>query len=409
MSWCVDKQLKHISSSLCISPFSNWILKLSFKSSAPRSFSGDSWEALTSEFLLCSKTDALAEDLLSPAYTLLRSLKAAAVVATAFTPVVVPIPTSAATVIFTEVAAVVAAANPTAAADRFSAIVVAAAGILSPAAAVQAAVAAAADRFSATFVAAAGIFSPAAAVQAAVAAETAVLLEGEEQFLLSIQASLLLLARSLRLLLGGRFFLPCLWELLAGVVAPGRGLQKILYSSPPSLVSKTSLAQIPLATQSLYSCKMWAERGGEYLLAGPGGVLTVVDPEGGLSPFSPSLPRRGEREGRQYAPPQPPLSLHPIWGRRGRKWEGRCGWLEYQGQERHVLPLARKPADCKARKPADRARKPADLARKPADWTRKPADWARKPADWARKIANLTSIPTVIKIKQIHNHGPDSW
>jgi hypothetical protein len=111
------------------------------------------------------------------------------------------------------VVAVVAAANPTAAsetsaADRFSATVVAAAGIFSPAAAVQAAVAAAADRFSATVVAAAGIFSPAATVQAAVAAETAVLLEGEEQFLLSIQASLLLLARSLRLLLGGRFSCP---------------------------------------------------------------------------------------------------------------------------------------------------------------------------------------------------------
>ncbi len=102
-----------------------------------------------------SKTDALAEDLLSPARTLLRFLKAAVVVETAFTPVVVPIPTSAAAVISTEVAAVVAgadaaviaAANPTAAveisaADSFSAAVVAAAGILSPAAAVQTAVAA---------------------------------------------------------------------------------------------------------------------------------------------------------------------------------------------------------------------------------------------------------------------------
>ncbi len=82
------------------------------------------------------------------------------------------------------VVAVVAATNPTAAAEI-----------------------SAADRFSATVVAAAGIFFPAAAVQAGVAAETAVLLEGEEQFLLSIQASLLLLARSPRLLLGGRFFL----------------------------------------------------------------------------------------------------------------------------------------------------------------------------------------------------------
>ncbi len=163
------------------------------KSSATQSFSGDSWKALTSEFLLCSKTDALAEDLLSPAHTLLRSLKAAAVVANAFTPVVVPIPTSAAAVTSTEVdavvagaaAAVVAAANPTAAAEI-----------------------SAADSFSATVVAAAGIFSPAAAVQAAVAAEIAVLLEDEEQFLLSIQASLLLLARSLLLLLGGRFSCP---------------------------------------------------------------------------------------------------------------------------------------------------------------------------------------------------------
>ncbi len=65
-----------------------------------------------------------------------------------------------------ETAAVVAADNPTAAAEI-----------------------SAADSFSATDVAAAGIFSPAAAVLAAVAAETAVLLEGEEQFLLSIQAS----------------------------------------------------------------------------------------------------------------------------------------------------------------------------------------------------------------------------
>jgi hypothetical protein len=66
-----------------------------------------------------------------------------------------------------------------------------------------------------------------------------------------IQASLLLVARSLLLLLRGRFFLPCLGELLAAVVAaaaPGWGLQKKLYSSPPPLVSKISLAQIPLAT-----------------------------------------------------------------------------------------------------------------------------------------------------------------
>jgi hypothetical protein len=36
----------------------------------------------------------------------------------------------------------------------------------------------------------------------------------------------------------------------------GWGLQKRLYSSLSPLVSKTSLAQIPLATQSLYNCKM---------------------------------------------------------------------------------------------------------------------------------------------------------
>jgi hypothetical protein len=34
----------------------------------------------------------------------------------------------------------------------------------------------------------------------------------------------------------------------------------------------------------------------------------------------------------------------PLWGRRGSQVEGWCGWLEYQGQEKHVLPLARKPA-----------------------------------------------------------------
>ncbi len=105
MSRCVDKQLEHIRSSRCISLSSNWILKLSFKSSVPRSFSGDSWVSLTNEVLLCSKTDALAEDLLSPAHTLLRSLKAAAVVATAFTPPALTILTSAAAVISSEVGA----------------------------------------------------------------------------------------------------------------------------------------------------------------------------------------------------------------------------------------------------------------------------------------------------------------
>jgi hypothetical protein len=54
--------------------------------------------------------------------------------------------------------------------------------------------------------------------------------------------------------------------------------------------------------------------------------VTVVDPEGGLPPFSPSLPRRGEREGGQYAPPQPPLPLHPIWGRRVEEVRGEM-WL----------------------------------------------------------------------------------
>jgi hypothetical protein len=50
-------------------------------------------------------------------------------------------------------------------------------------------------------VATAAVLSPAAAVQVAAPAETAVLLEGEEWIFLSIQASLLLQARSLRLLL----------------------------------------------------------------------------------------------------------------------------------------------------------------------------------------------------------------
>ena len=51
-----------------------------------------------------------------------------------------------------------------------------------------------------------------------------------------------------------------------------------------------------------------------------GECVTVVDPEGGLSPFSPSLPMMGEREGGQYAPPLPPLSPHPygVGGGAGR-------------------------------------------------------------------------------------------
>ncbi len=43
-----------------------------------------------------------------------------------------------------------------------------------------------------------------------------------------------------------------------------------------------------------------------------GMCVAVVDPEEGLSPFSPSLPRKGEREGGQYTSPQPPLSLSPY-------------------------------------------------------------------------------------------------
>ena len=151
-----------------------------------------------------------------------------------------------------------------AAADILSAAAVSgsAAAIKADVSEVAAAVLSAADDFSATVVAAAAAITPAAAVQAAVVAETDMLQDDEVWFLLSIQASLLFLARSLRLLLGGRFFLPCLGELPAAVVAaavaaaPGWGLQNKLYSSPPPLVSNTSLAQIPLATQSLYSCKM---------------------------------------------------------------------------------------------------------------------------------------------------------
>ena len=166
---------------------------------------------MTNEVLLCSKTDALAEDLLSPAHTLLRSLKAAAVVATAFTPLALPVPTSAAAVISSEVAAA-SAVVAGAAADILSAAAVSgsAAAIKADVSEVAAAVLSAADDFSATVVAAAAVITPAAAVQAAVVAETDMLQDDEVWFLLSIQASLLFLARSLRLLLGGRFFLPCL-------------------------------------------------------------------------------------------------------------------------------------------------------------------------------------------------------
>ncbi len=77
-----------------------------------------------------------------------------------------------------------------------------------------------------------------------------------------------------------------------------------------------------------------------------GNCVTVVDPEGGLSPFSPSLPMRGEREGGDSMLHLCHLVPSPLWDRRGSQVESWCGWLEYQGQEKHVLPLARKPADC---------------------------------------------------------------
>ncbi len=58
-----------------------------------------------------------------------------------------------------------------------------------------------------------------------------------------------------------------------------------------------------------------------------GECVTVVDPEGGLSPFSPSLPMMGEREGGQYAPSLPPLSPHPYGVRGGVRWRvGVVGW-----------------------------------------------------------------------------------
>ncbi len=247
ISQCFEKQLEHVSSSCCRSPSSKSILKLLFILSASRIFSGDSWVSLTTKFLLWSRIDALAEDLLTPAHNLLCSRKAAAVVVTAFTLTAVPIKTSA-----VAAAAVVAGT----AADILAVAVIAGAA---------AALLAAADEVTAA-VSAAAVISTAAAVQAAAVVEIAVLLDGDEWFLLSIQASHLLLACSLRLLLGGRvFFLPCLWEHPAAAVvaaavdaavvaaaveaAPGCGLQKKVYSSSPPLVSKTSLALIPLATQ----------------------------------------------------------------------------------------------------------------------------------------------------------------
>ena len=117
---------------------------------------------------------------------MLCSRKAAAVVATAFTLAAVPITTSAVGT----------------AADILDVVVVAGAA---------AALLAAADEVTAAVLAAA-VISAAAAVQAAAVVKIAVSLDGDEWFLflLSIQASHPLLARSLLLLLGGRFFLPCL-------------------------------------------------------------------------------------------------------------------------------------------------------------------------------------------------------
>ncbi len=171
----------------------------------------------------------MAEDLLTFAHNLLCSRKAAAVVATAFTLTSVSITTSA-------VAAIAVVVGT--AADILSVAVVAGAA---------AALLAAADEVTAAVLAAA-VISTAAAVQAAAVVKIAVSLDGNEWFLLSIQASLLILACSLRLLWGGRFFLPCLGEFPGAVVAaavaaaPGWGLPKKLYSSLPPLVSKTSLA-----------------------------------------------------------------------------------------------------------------------------------------------------------------------
>ncbi len=119
---------------------------------------------------------------------MLCSRKAAAVVATAFTLTEVPITTSA----------VAAAAVVAGTADDILAVAVVACA--------AAALLAAADKVTAA-VSAAAVISAAAAVQAAAVVKIAVSLDGDEWFLLFIQASHLLLARSL-LLLGGRFFLP---------------------------------------------------------------------------------------------------------------------------------------------------------------------------------------------------------
>jgi hypothetical protein len=75
---------------------------------------------------------------------------------------------------------------------------------------------------------------------------------------------------------------------------------------------------------------------------------TVVDPEEGMSPLSPSRPRMGEREGRQYAPPQQALSpLLILMSGEGRGGRERVVLKAGKPEaiEKHFLPLARKPAD----------------------------------------------------------------
>jgi hypothetical protein len=88
-------------------------------------------------------------NLLSPAHTLLSSLQAAPLVATAFTAVFVPISASAAAVISSEVAAIVAGA---AAADNLAATVLTsvAAAVVAASNSIAAAVISAAGNFSAT-------------------------------------------------------------------------------------------------------------------------------------------------------------------------------------------------------------------------------------------------------------------
>jgi hypothetical protein len=73
--------------------------------------------------------------------------------------------------------------------------------------------------------------------------------------------------------------------------------------------------------------------------------VTVVDPEGGLSPLLTISAHDGGRGRGTVCSTFATFVPSPLWGRRRRQVEGWCGWLEYQGQEKHVLPLARKPAD----------------------------------------------------------------